>query len=87
MCQFYIFELEDKEIKAVKTVPNHAANAMGGVGVQATQIIGNNKAEIVIAGFLGPNAANGLNALNIKILQAPNKKMTINEVLTLFLGD
>lgn len=84
---FTFVELEDKEIKAVKTVPNHAADAMGGAGVQATQIIGNNNAEVVIVGFLGPNASNGLNALNIKILQAPNKKMTINEVVNLYIED
>jgi predicted Fe-Mo cluster-binding NifX family protein len=84
---FTFVELEDKEIKAVKIVPNHAANAMGGAGVQATQIIGNNNAEIVIVGFLGPNAANGLNSLNIKVLHAPDKKMTINEVVNLYIED
>lgn len=84
---FTFVEIEDKEIRAVKTVPNHAASTMGGAGVQATQIVGNNNAEIVIAGFLGPNAANGLNALNIKVLHAPDRKMTINEVVKLFIED
>ncbi|MFX0028674.1 MAG: NifB/NifX family molybdenum-iron cluster-binding protein [Candidatus Hermodarchaeota archaeon] len=84
-CSSFTFvELENNEIKAVKTVPNHAINSMGGAGVQATQIIGNNKAEVVIVGFLGPNAANGLNALNIKIFHAPNRRMTIKEIIDLY---
>ncbi|MFX1521936.1 MAG: NifB/NifX family molybdenum-iron cluster-binding protein [Promethearchaeota archaeon] len=84
---FTFVELENKEIQAVKTVPNHAAEAMGGAGVQATQIIGNNNAKILIAGFLGPNAINSLRALNIKVLQAPDKTLTINEVVKLFLEE
>jgi predicted Fe-Mo cluster-binding NifX family protein len=82
---FTFVELENNEIKAVKTVPNHAMNAMGGAGVQATQIIGNNNAKIVIVGFLGPNAANGLNALNIEVFSAPNQRMTIKDVIDLFI--
>ena len=82
---FTFVEVQNDEIKAVKTVPNPAANAMGGAGVQATQIIGNNGANIVIVGFLGPNASNGLNSLNIKIVQAPNEAMTIKEVMNLYI--
>jgi len=54
---------------------------MGGAGVQATQIVGNNSANIVIVGFLGPNAANALRALSIEILHFLDKIMTIKEVL------
>lgn len=82
---FTFVELENNEIKAVKTVPNPAANAMGGAGVQATQIIGNNGAEAIIVGFLGPNAASGLNALNIKIFQTLNTAITIKEVMNLYI--
>lgn len=82
---FTFVELENDEIKAVITIPNIAADAMGGAGVQATQIIGNNGANAIIVGFLGPNAASGLNALNIKIFQAPNKAITIKEVINLYI--
>jgi predicted Fe-Mo cluster-binding NifX family protein len=82
---FTFVEIENNEIKAVKTVPNPAANAMGGAGVQATQIIGNNDANAIIVGFLGPNAASGLNALKIQILQAPNQAITIKDVMNLYL--
>jgi len=81
---FTFVELDNNEITAVKTVPNHATSAMGGAGVQATQIIGNNNAEVAIVGFLGPNAANGLKALNIKLFHAPDKQITVKEVLDLF---
>ncbi|MFX0155866.1 MAG: NifB/NifX family molybdenum-iron cluster-binding protein [Candidatus Hodarchaeota archaeon] len=82
---FTFVELENNKIRAVKTVPNPAATAMGGAGVKATQIIGNNGANAIIVGFLGPNAASGLNALNIKIFQAPNKVITIKEVINLYI--
>ena len=82
---FTFVELEDNEIKAVRTVPNHAFNTMGGAGVQATQIIGNNSAEVVIVGFLGPNAFHSLTALKIKLLQAPDQQLTIREVIDLYL--
>jgi predicted Fe-Mo cluster-binding NifX family protein len=85
-CSSFTFvELEEKQIKAVKTVPNPASNAMGGAGVQATQIIGNNGANAVIVGFLGPNAADGLKALDIHIYQAPNQSITIKEVMNLYI--
>jgi predicted Fe-Mo cluster-binding NifX family protein len=82
---FTFVEVENKQIKAVKTVPNPASNAMGGAGVQATQIIGNNGASVVIVGFLGPNAAEGLKALNIEMFHAPNQSITIKEVMNLYL--
>jgi len=82
---FTFVELEDNKIKVVKVIPNHAVNAMGGAGVQATQILGNNEAEVAIVGFLGPNAVNALNALNIKIFSTQNKTMTIKEVMDLYI--
>lgn len=84
---FTFVEVENKQIKAVKTVPNPASNAMGGAGVQATQIIGNNGANVVIVGFLGPNAAEGLKALDIQIYQAPNESITVKELMNLYLEE
>lgn len=85
-CKSFTFvELNNNEIKSVKTILNTAMNAMGGAGIQATEIIGNNGANILIAGFLGPNAANALNALNLKIYNAPDEKMTIQEAIDLYI--
>jgi predicted Fe-Mo cluster-binding NifX family protein len=84
-CQSFTFvTVEDGEIKTVKTVPNSAANAMGGAGIQAAQTIGNNNASIVIVGNLGPNAAQALSSLNLKILKAPNQQLTVKQVIDLY---
>jgi len=82
---FTFITLEKKEIKAVKTVPNSALSAMGGAGVQAAQLIGMNNATVLVVGMLGPNAAQALNALNIKILQVTNPGLTVKQVIDLYL--
>ena len=81
---FTFVTIKGNNIQEVRTVPNHASEAMGGAGVQAAQIIGNNGAKEVIVGFLGPNAAQALNSLNLKIYQAPDRPMTVKEVIQLY---
>ena len=82
---FTFVTIENDEIKAVKTVPNNAVNAMGGAGVQAAQTIGMNNAEAIVVGMLGPNAAQSLSALNIKMYQASNQNLTIKEIAESFI--
>ncbi len=82
---FTFVKVEDKKIKEVKVVSNSAVGQMGGAGIHAAQLIGDNGAGIVIIGFLGPNAAQSLNALKIQIYQAPNKSITVREVINLYL--
>jgi predicted Fe-Mo cluster-binding NifX family protein len=87
-CDSFTFvTIENNEISAVKTVPNTAAGAMGGAGIQATQTVGNNGGQGVIVGFLGPNAANSLGAANIDIYQAPNpnQQSTVRDVIDLYI--
>ncbi len=85
-CSSFTFvTIENNEIKAVKAVPNHAADAMGGAGIQAAQIIGNNGASDLIVGFLGPNAAQALNALQLNIYQLPNQQVTVKQAITMYL--
>ena len=83
---FTFITIENNEISSVKTVPNHASEAMGGAGVQASQIVGMNNANVVIVGKLGPNAAQSLNALNLKIIEAPNEILSVKKVIELYLG-
>ncbi|MBY9010684.1 MAG: NifB/NifX family molybdenum-iron cluster-binding protein [Candidatus Lokiarchaeota archaeon] len=64
---FTLVTIEKNHISEVKSVVNHAKSETGGVGIQASQIIGNLNADEVIVDFLGPNATNSLKALNIKI--------------------
>jgi len=83
---FTLVNIENNEIISVKTVPNQAANAMGGAGVQASQIVGMNNANVVIVGKLGPNASQALSALNLKIIEAPDEILSIKKVIELYLG-
>jgi predicted Fe-Mo cluster-binding NifX family protein len=83
---FTFVTIENKEIVEVKAVPNPAAEAMGGAGIQAAQTVGNNGADEVIVGFLGPNAAQSLSSLNIKIYQAPDQILTVKEIVNLYLN-
>ena len=75
------------QITEVKSVENHARSESGGVGIQATQIIGNHKANEVIVDFLGPNATNSLKALNIKIYHTPGGELTVKELIELRLNE
>ncbi len=84
-CSSFTFvTIENNEIVEVKSVANAAQGAMGGAGIQAAQIIGNNGATEVIVGNLGPNASNSLSALNIKIYQSQGG--TVKELIDLLLG-
>ena len=83
---FTFVTIENNEIVEVKSVANDAAGAMGGAGIQAAQIIGNNGATEVIVGNLGPNASNSLSALNIKIYQAQGGSLTVKELIDLLLS-
>lgn len=86
-CNSFTFvTIENNEIVEVKSVANDAQGAMGGAGIQAAQIIGNNGATDVIVGNLGPNAANSLNAINIKIYQAQGGSLTVKELIDLLLS-
>ena len=84
-CSSFTFvTIENNEIVEVKSVANDAQGAMGGAGIQAAQVIGNNGATEVIVGNLGPNAMNSLSALNFKIYQGKN--ITVKELIDLHLS-
>ena len=83
---FTFVTIENNQISEVSSVENHARGESGGVGIQATQIIGNHNANEVIVDFLGPNAANSLNALNIKIYHTPGGELTVKELINLRLN-
>jgi predicted Fe-Mo cluster-binding NifX family protein len=68
--KFKIVEIEDKKIISEKIIENTAAGLSGGAGIQAAQLIGNEKVEAVITGNLGPNAINTLEQLGIEAYQA-----------------
>ena len=86
-CNSFTFvTIENNEIVEVKSVANDAQGAMGGSGIQAAQIIGNNGATEVIVGNLGPNAMSSLSALNLKIYQSQGGSLTVKELIDLRLS-
>ncbi len=62
-CPTYIFV--ETETMAFEALPNPAATASGGAGVQAAQFIVEQGAQAVLSGNLGPNAMEVLQAANI----------------------
>ncbi len=87
-CSSFTFvTIENNEIVEVKSVANDAQGAMGGAGIAAAQVIGNNGATEVIVGNLGPNAMNSLSALNFKVYQSPGGSLTVKELIDLRLSD
>ena len=86
-CNTFTFvTIENDEIVEVKSVANNAQGAMGGAGIQSSQIIGNNGATEVIVGNLGPNAMNSLSALSITIYQSLGGSLTVKELIDLRLS-
>ncbi len=58
----------DPETLQFEAIPNAAAGASGGAGIQAAQAVINKQVTTVITGNIGPNAFNALNAAGINIL-------------------
>ncbi len=54
---FTVVEVEGNEIKSVYTVPNPGASVGSGAGIQAGQTVVNEGCKVLIAGSVGPNAA------------------------------
>ena len=65
-CPYYAFY--DTEKDQFEMVPNPAANAMGGAGIQASQFIVNKGANVVLTANMGPNSGEVLSSVNIKII-------------------
>ncbi len=77
---FTMVEAEEKEVKSTELIQNESASATGGAGIQTSQFIAEKKAEVVIAGNFGPNAARILASAGIKMVQAQGsvKEAVIN---------
>ena len=64
-CPFHVFV--DTETMAAEGLPNQAASAAGGAGIQAAQNVVNRGAAAVITGQVGPNAYQVLAAAGVPI--------------------
>lgn len=71
---FIIFNTEDG---SYKTIENTAANASGGAGSAAAQLVNKAGAEAVVSGNYGPNAVTALNSFGIKMYLAEEETVWI----------
>jgi predicted Fe-Mo cluster-binding NifX family protein len=58
----------DSETMQFEAIPNMAAGATGGAGIQAAQTIANKGVKVVITGNVGPNAFGALSTAGIEIV-------------------
>jgi predicted Fe-Mo cluster-binding NifX family protein len=58
----------DVETMQYEAIPNMAAGATGGAGIQAAQTIANKGAKVLVTGNVGPNAFQALSAAGIEIV-------------------
>jgi predicted Fe-Mo cluster-binding NifX family protein len=72
----------DSETMQFEAIPNVAAGAMGGAGIQAAQTIANKSVKLVITGNIGPNAFGALSAAGIEIVTGASG--TVKEVVDKF---
>ncbi|MGD8565783.1 MAG: NifB/NifX family molybdenum-iron cluster-binding protein [Candidatus Bathyarchaeota archaeon] len=62
------FLIVDSDTMTFDSVPNTAAGAMSGAGIQAAQTMTNKGVEVLITGNVGPNAFQALASTGIKIV-------------------
>lgn len=72
----------DPETMQFEAIPNMAAGATGGAGIQAAQTIANKGVKVVITGNVGPNAFGSLSAAGIEIVTGASG--TVKEVIEKF---
>jgi len=72
----------DSETMQFEAIPNMAAGATGGAGIQAAQTIVDKGAKVVITGNVGPNAFGSLSAAGMEIITGASG--TIREVIEKF---
>jgi predicted Fe-Mo cluster-binding NifX family protein len=76
-CSYLI--IVDSETMRFEAIPNMAAGATGGAGIQAAQTITKKDVKLVITGNVGPNAFGALSAANIEIMTGASG--TVKEVI------
>lgn len=65
------FVIVNTDTMEARSFRNTAANSMQGAGIQAAQLVANEKVEAVISGNFGPNASGALKAGGIRLFSFP----------------
>ena len=82
-CPFFVVvDTEKKEV--VESLSNENAQAAGGAGPQAAQLLAGRDIEAVVLGNVGPNAVEALGAANIKAYSGVTG--TVEDTLEKFLA-
>jgi predicted Fe-Mo cluster-binding NifX family protein len=62
------FAIVNSESMAFEAIPNTAAGAMGGAGIQAAQTLAKKGVDVLITGNVGPNAFQALKSAGIEMV-------------------
>ena len=68
---FTIVEIEEKNIKNVKVVPNQFVSAPRGVGIAVVQMLANEGVKFILAGRFGPWASSTSAQFDIQMIMVP----------------
>ncbi|MBD3229557.1 MAG: dinitrogenase iron-molybdenum cofactor biosynthesis protein [Candidatus Lokiarchaeota archaeon] len=82
---FTFVTIQNGNIAGINVVSNASRMAAGGAGIQSAQTVGNNGANVILTGNVGPNAFNALNSLNIEIYTGL-AGMTVKEAVSQYLS-
>lgn len=77
----------DTETNAWQAFENPGVSQSGGAGVAAAQFVVNQKADVVISGDFGPNAAKAFHAAKIEMRLFTDNIATVQEAVDHFAGD
>ncbi len=78
-CQCFVFvEFQDGEIVDSEAVENSAASQPSGAGTAAAQLVGDEGADVLISGAIGPKAFSALDKWNIEVYKAEPGTVTGN---------
>ncbi len=76
--------LVETETKQWEAFENPGMSQSGGAGVAAAQFVVDQKADVVISGDFGPNAARAFQSANIEMRLFPKQALTVEEAVDLY---